>query len=554
MERIRTTCTHCQFGCELEIVRTGRRIVGLEYPEDSPVSGGRLCPRGSAGAVLLDHPQRLCYPLKDGKNRTWQEFAAEAVPIVANCPSNELAVTYDSNLTQEELGLVYGLADQLGTDNLACGQLDPEGVGQWRLDTKLRGSDPLAVSQDDIRKADTTLIVGDVFGVMPVISKLVLDAKYADRSRRLFYLDCLQGRAAGFAHRFLWVRPGQEPLILLALSALLDPRLPGVEPQAIAAVCGTAPEVLGELAQALAKPRKSVVLVAPQFGRTLDPELLVNAAQLLISRIKGTRRLLLATETRVPAGRMSLARLLDRIDSGEIKALLCFGDGFPAEYPGLDRRLSKLSLVVSTATLRPRAAKFGWVLPVPLALEKEGSVTTLWGTARIAKCAEPPSGAHGIAEIIRLLAGELPASDAQSNVGDATAPIQTRVSAKSICEQGQVLLKSSPAKLESCPFTILAERPAYSFLGLFPSEKGWAGLNPGDARGLRVGERSRVTLETQSGNRAEFRVRLDVRVAPGTVVVDSNELDARGLFDVTIDKASGVTRIPPVQGRLWPSE
>jgi hypothetical protein len=578
LERIRTTCTFCRFGCELEIVRRGRSITGVEYPGDSPVSGGRLCARGSASALLLDHPMRLGYPLKDGRERTWPGFFAEAGPIIRDCPSNELAVTYDRNLTQEELELVWGFAGKMGTEKLASADLEAEahfqaGAGPLRrLDEKRKGElahrAGLRASLDDIARAETILVVGDVFGVMPVIAKPILDARYADRSRRLFYLDSVKSRVAGFAHRFLWVRPGTEPLVLLALAGLADRKLSGFDPDAVADCAGVKAGDLREVASAFAKPKRGLVVATMQSGRVTDPKFMAAALELLVLRLKGAKKLLFASETGIPAGKIGFGKVLAGIEQGEIKVLVNFGERFPFDYPMLGNRLQGLKLMITTATLRPRAAIPGWVLPVPLNLEKGGTVGTLWGTASLVPAAEPVSGSRPIERIIEGITGS---AAVRAEIPERTA-LPGRAT-KAITDQGRAMLKkhcgvrggglAHPAECGTTesekpgfPFVVLAEKPAYDFLGIFAKEAGRVTIHPQDAAEQGVGDGSPLKIETASGRQAELKTRISEKgaslhqVKPGLLLVNANDRLARALFELEIDPESGIATIAPVRGRI----
>jgi anaerobic selenocysteine-containing dehydrogenase len=570
--RVRTTCTFCRFGCELEIVRQGRRIVGVEYPEDSAINGGRLCARGSASALLLDHPMRLCYPLKDGKERTWEEFFAEVGPAFRDCPSNELAITYDRNLTQEELELVFGLANALGTDNIASSWLEAEALFQLRLDTKPKvRARPWEVTREDIARADTILLVGDVFGVMPVMAQPILAARYADRNRRLFYLDSVKTRAAGFAHRFLWVRPGTEAIAALGLAAQLDPRLSGFDPSSVAACCGINPEVLSEVAAGFDKSRRGVIVAALQSGRVMNPDLLAGALQVLVARMKGNKKLLPVGEFETVPGKRSFGEILADVQNGSVKVMVNFGERFPFEYPMLEETLRKLELFVATAWLRPpdigpRAALPGWTLPVPLDLEKEGTVRTLWGNATLSATADPASGSKTIAEIVSGLIGQVPMREELPITPPAPA-----IPTKLITDRARQILKAgaAPAEGEDYPFVLLAEKPAYGFRGIFRAEAtrreatrreatrrdaGFVAMSPEDLRARELPDHGLVRLETMSGKKAVLRTRRSEQVARGTLLVDVNDRVAWTLFDLEIDKGNGMAIIPPTRVKLWRNE
>jgi formate dehydrogenase major subunit len=55
----RSVCPYCAVGCgQLVFVRSGQ-VSQIEGDPDSPISRGRLCPKGSASKNLVTSPQRL---------------------------------------------------------------------------------------------------------------------------------------------------------------------------------------------------------------------------------------------------------------------------------------------------------------------------------------------------------------------------------------------------------------------------------------------------------------------------------------------------------------
>jgi hypothetical protein len=536
-------------GCELEIIRQGWRIAGVEYPADSVVNQGRLCPRGSASAQLIDDARRLTCPLKDGRESSWPAFFAEVGPRLHNCPSTELGITYDRNLTLEELEQVVGMANQLGTENVASACLDSESCLDLRLDARTRAVAPVSLS--DIARADTILIVGDVFAKMPVLAKAVLDARYESRDRRLYCVDCMKTTTAGFAHKFIWTRPGLEPLVLLGLAGLIDSRLAGFECDLVAAKCGVEPGDLREIAAAFDKPKKGLVLGTVTSGRTVDPKLLSLALQLLVSRMKGNKKLLLAGETAVPSGPRGIGDVFAGIESGEIRTLVNLGEGFPEEYPGWTNRLGRLDLLVTTATVRPREALRGWVLPVPMNLEKSGTVNTVWGAARLNAGAAPVSGSRTVPEIIDGLLSVPVSGEAMPS-----SPARLRVPSKLVTDQGRALLQARDGGSGSpnYPFMLLAERPAYGFRGVFENPAPVLLMARDDAEELGFTDTDRIRVETAAGGKVELGLALTDRLKPGTVLVNDNPANARALFPAGIDRLTGAVAIPPVRARLWRSE
>jgi molybdopterin-containing oxidoreductase family molybdopterin binding subunit len=61
---IPTTCAMCYALCAIKVHRVNGVVVKIEGDPDSPISSGRLCPKGVAGIMTLYDPNRLDKPLK----------------------------------------------------------------------------------------------------------------------------------------------------------------------------------------------------------------------------------------------------------------------------------------------------------------------------------------------------------------------------------------------------------------------------------------------------------------------------------------------------------
>jgi anaerobic selenocysteine-containing dehydrogenase len=119
-------CPFCRLGCELGVVTEGWHVRGVEYLGESSPNSGSLCARGNTAAIYLDHPRRLVFPVLNRKEIDWGQAFGELTDIVKKTDPRELAITYDSNLTEEEYSLIWGLAEKLGVENLASSYLEPE--------------------------------------------------------------------------------------------------------------------------------------------------------------------------------------------------------------------------------------------------------------------------------------------------------------------------------------------------------------------------------------------------------------------------------------------
>lgn len=76
VRKVRTTCSYCGVGCQMELLVKGDKVVGVE-PADGKSNNGLLCVKGRFAYSFINHPDRLKTPLikRDGKfeEATWDE-------------------------------------------------------------------------------------------------------------------------------------------------------------------------------------------------------------------------------------------------------------------------------------------------------------------------------------------------------------------------------------------------------------------------------------------------------------------------------------------------
>jgi formate dehydrogenase major subunit len=56
---VKSVCPYCAVGCGQSVYVKDERVVHIEGDKDSPVSRGRLCPRGSSSLSLVTSPSRV---------------------------------------------------------------------------------------------------------------------------------------------------------------------------------------------------------------------------------------------------------------------------------------------------------------------------------------------------------------------------------------------------------------------------------------------------------------------------------------------------------------
>jgi formate dehydrogenase major subunit len=80
---VQSVCPYCAVGCGQRIyvkkVEGGEKVVQIEGDPDSPVSRGRLCPKGAASEQLVNSPGRQVKALYRAPHaREWQSLDSEA--------------------------------------------------------------------------------------------------------------------------------------------------------------------------------------------------------------------------------------------------------------------------------------------------------------------------------------------------------------------------------------------------------------------------------------------------------------------------------------------
>ncbi|MCX9192882.1 dehydrogenase [Carbonactinospora thermoautotrophica] len=56
---VRSICPYCAVGCGQRVYVAGGEVTQIEGDPDSPISRGRLCPKGAASKQLVTHPDRV---------------------------------------------------------------------------------------------------------------------------------------------------------------------------------------------------------------------------------------------------------------------------------------------------------------------------------------------------------------------------------------------------------------------------------------------------------------------------------------------------------------
>jgi formate dehydrogenase major subunit len=110
---VQSICPYCAVGCGQKVYAKDGKVIQIEGDPDSPISRGRLCPKGSASAAYVNSPVRE-YKTKYRRpyGTAWEELEIEqAMDMIAERLVKTRAETWEENDEQgRPLRRTLGLA------------------------------------------------------------------------------------------------------------------------------------------------------------------------------------------------------------------------------------------------------------------------------------------------------------------------------------------------------------------------------------------------------------------------------------------------------------
>ncbi len=225
-------CTLCEAMCGLEVtLAPDGAVAGIRGHEGDPLSRGHVCPKALVLPDLQDDPDRLRRPLVRGEDgelheATWDEAvtrAAELLVGVQESHGDDALAVYLGNPNVHSLGalthhptLVRLLRTRTRYSATSVDQL-PHHVVAWAL-----YGHQFLLPVPDIDRTDLLVLVGH----NPMASNGSLwtvpdfpqrRRELASRGGRLVVLDPRRTETARIADEHLFVRPGSDAAVLLAM-------------------------------------------------------------------------------------------------------------------------------------------------------------------------------------------------------------------------------------------------------------------------------------------------------------------------------------------------
>jgi len=219
---IRTICTYCGVGCNLEVSVSDNRIISIRAPFDAEVNRGHTCLKGRYAFEFLDHPDRLRAPLIKGDNGeflevTWDaaydRIVSEFHRIKEAHGPDAIAGISSARATNEENYLMQKfMRAVIGTNNIDCCARvchSPTALGMQLA----FGTGAATNSISDLESTDCILVIG----ANPTDAHPVTGAKIKQRLIQGvtgIVIDPRRIELAKYARYHLQLRPGANVALL----------------------------------------------------------------------------------------------------------------------------------------------------------------------------------------------------------------------------------------------------------------------------------------------------------------------------------------------------
>ena len=220
-KKVRTVCTYCGVGCNLEVSVVNDRVKSIRAPYDAEVNQGHTCLKGRFAFSFYNHPDRITTPLirKDGvlTQATWDEayaFIADSLLRIKNEHGPDaIAGISSARCTNEENYLMQKfIRAVIGTNNIDCCARvchSPTALGMQRA----FGTGAATNSIDDLKYTNCIMVIG----ANPTDGHPVTGAKlkqFAMKGKTTIVIDPRRTEIARYATYHLALKPGTNVALL----------------------------------------------------------------------------------------------------------------------------------------------------------------------------------------------------------------------------------------------------------------------------------------------------------------------------------------------------
>ena len=225
-KRVRTVCSYCGVGCNLEVSVKNQEILSIRAPWDAETNAGHTCLKGRYAFRFYNHRDRLRSPMiRDRASNTWRSVSwDEAYDYIAN-KLNAIKQQYgpdsiggisSSRCTNEENYLMQKfIRAVIGTNNIDCCARVCHSPTAYGMQQSF-GTGAATNSIADLELTDCILVTG----ANPTSAHPVTGAKIkqqAMRGKTLIVIDPVKTELARLAQYHLQLRPGTNVAMLNTL-------------------------------------------------------------------------------------------------------------------------------------------------------------------------------------------------------------------------------------------------------------------------------------------------------------------------------------------------
>jgi formate dehydrogenase major subunit len=218
---VRTVCTYCGVGCNLDVAVSDSEVKGITAPYDADVNSGHTCLKGRYAFQFYNHEDRLRSPLirRNGElmEASWDEaydFIVEKLTGIKNENGpDSIAGISSARCTNEENYLMQKfIRAVIGTNNIdGCARVchSPTALGMQRT----FGTGAATNSIEDLKHTECMLVIG----ANPTEAHPVTGAKIkqtAIKGSKLIVIDPREIHLAKYADHHLQLRPGTNVAVL----------------------------------------------------------------------------------------------------------------------------------------------------------------------------------------------------------------------------------------------------------------------------------------------------------------------------------------------------
>ncbi len=220
-KKVRTTCSYCGVGCNLEASIKDGKVVAIDTPKETEVNAGHTCIKGRYAFGFYDHPDRLRSPLvkRNGKfeEASWDEaydYIKEKIEKIKNKNGPDAIAGISSARCTNEENYVFQkmIRAVVGTNNIDCCARICHSPTAWGMQQTF-GTGAATNSTEDIYHADLFLVIG----ANPTNAHPVTGAKIKQqvmKGKKLIVLDPITTDLAKLADYHIRLRPGTNVAVL----------------------------------------------------------------------------------------------------------------------------------------------------------------------------------------------------------------------------------------------------------------------------------------------------------------------------------------------------